>query len=381
MAALSQKVEAGTASRRTRLPSLTGLRFIAAAMVFCLLVIHEHVFASPAAETVYFKIFWLAGAAGVSCFFILSGFVLTWSARQTDTKATFWRRRACKIYPNHLVTFVVALAGLIWVQKATVDGGVTVLNLFLVQSYSPDLEVRASVNSVAWSLSCEALFYFAFPFLISLVKRIRPERLWAWTAGVVALIFLVPVLAGLLPDQEPFPVVGITEWDTYFIYQLPPVRMLDFVFGILLARIVMTGQRLPLSLRGAALLAVVAFAVEPLVPPRFSIVAFMTVPLGLLIAAGAVADTENRPTWLSGRVMVWLGEVSFAFYMWVQLVLTYGHQLLGGGSWDAPAAFGVAASLFAATLLLAWLLFSLVERPVMRRFATPRRRLSTVQPE
>ncbi|MFD3872816.1 acyltransferase [Streptomyces sp. NPDC058623] len=42
----------------------------------------------------------LLGPVGVSLFFVLSGFVLSVSARKTDTAGAFWRRRLMKIYPT-----------------------------------------------------------------------------------------------------------------------------------------------------------------------------------------------------------------------------------------------------------------------------------------
>lgn len=83
--------------------------------------------------------------------------------------------------------------------------------------------------------------------------------------------------------------------------------------------------------------------------------------------------------WLAHPVMVWFGEVSFAFYLWHWLVLIFGAGLLGGRSYDTPTALAVVALLFAITLLLSWLLFRFVERPIMRRFATARPRSRTAQ--
>ncbi len=78
-------------------PSLTGLRFIAAALVFAFHSSLTNFPLSPFAdEDVAHGYEWLfskAGWIGVSFFFILSGFVLTWSSRGGDTLTSFWRRR------------------------------------------------------------------------------------------------------------------------------------------------------------------------------------------------------------------------------------------------------------------------------------------------
>lgn len=358
----------------SRLPSLTGMRFIAAMMVFSLHVVVEGLFAAEAANTTIFKMLALGGGVGVGFFFILSGFVLTWSARPNDTPRRFWRRRFFKIYPSHLLTFVAALFVIMLVTDNVIGVGGALLNLSLLHAFLPQVEIITSVNPVAWSLSCEMFFYLGFPFLVPLIRRIRPERLWTWAAGTVAVIFLVPIAAMALPSQQPYPVLGVTEWETWFIYHFPPVRMLDFVFGILLARIVMTGRRLPLGYRASALLTVVVYALTPLFPPTYGLTALLCVPLGLVIANGAVADCAGRRTGLSSRAWVWLGEVSFAFYLWHRLVLMVGHDLLGAGkAWSTPVALAITALLFAVTLTLSGLSFTVFERPVMRRFGTSRR--------
>lgn len=386
---MPQQVELSKADvARSRLPSLTGMRFIAAAMVFAFhAVLYGGLFASASAQDLLGKVVSGGGWTGVSFFFILSGFVLTWSARSRDTLGRFWRRRVVKIFPNHLVTAVVAYV------LASVVLGVAVpetswLNLLLLQTWVPDLGVIFTGNVVAWSLACELLFYLAFPLLLGLIDRIRPERLWLWAGGVIAAVAAMPALASLFTPAKALsapvvmPIIDMTMWQQWFVALFPPVRMLEFVLGIVLARIVITGRRLPLSLGGAVGFAVAAYALTPLLPGPYRVAATMVLPLGLVIAAGAkldqAAETKldqvGRRSWLSGRTMVWLGEISFAFYMVHQLVLTYGHHLLGATrSWATPAALGVLALLLAGALVAAALLYTLVERPMMRKFANPRR--------
>nr|WP_042185665.1 acyltransferase [Kibdelosporangium sp. MJ126-NF4]CEL16813.1 Acyltransferase 3 [Kibdelosporangium sp. MJ126-NF4] len=368
------ELAAPPATSRPTLPSLTGMRFVAALTVFGLGAVY-YLFAEP--NPAIFVGSWYAASAGVSYFFILSGFILTWSVPADDTTRRFWRRRFFKIYPNHLITFVVAVLIISFMAtEHAVDSWIAIPNLLLVQSFFPGLDVRGSFNGAAWTLSCEALFYFLFPFLLRMIRRIPPNALWWWAGGVAAVIFAVPALSGAIgPVQPPqSPLLGLTEWDSYVVYQFPPLRMLEFVFGIILARVVMTGQRLPLGFGGALALVAAAFAVKPLVPPTFATIAVTVVPLGLLIAAGAAADIEKKRTGLSNRVMVWLGEISFAFYLWHFMVLLLGYHLLILDNGLSTAAIAtVAVGLLGVTIVVSWLQFTLVERPIMRRFARPRR--------
>jgi peptidoglycan/LPS O-acetylase OafA/YrhL len=370
-----------TSATRSRLPSLTGLRFVAAATVFFFhAIVYGGLFASPAAQSDLGSIVRLGGWTGVAFFFILSGFVLTWSVRPTDTVQRFWRRRFFKIFPNHLFTGVVAFVLLVWLSSAVLDYR-TVFNLLLLQAWFPDLATAYSGNNVSWSLSCELFFYLSFPLLLRPISRIRPERLWAWAGGIAAAILLVPTAAMLVPhgqvlsNPQVFPVIELTEWEQWFVSVFPPVRMLEFVFGMILARIVLTGRRLPLGLGGAVALAIAAYALTPFLPGAYRVAATMAVPLGLVIAAAAASDASGREGWLASRPMVWLGDISFAFYMWHWLVISYGHRLLGETErWSTPVALGVLMLLFAAVLLLAAMQYAWFERPIMRRFATPRSR-------
>lgn len=357
----------------SRLPSLTGLRFVAAGMVFFFHAAYENLFADPTAQGVFMGIFSQGGWTGVGFFFILSGFVLTWSSRPTDTNTRFWRRRFFKVYPNHLVTYVIALV-LLLATGAAVDAGDAILNLFLLQSWSPSLATEVSINPVAWSLSVEALFYLSFPFWIKLVRRIPAGRLWAWAIGVMAVVWLVPFAAHLLPSEpKPF-FAPISEWQFWFVYVLPPMRVLDFVLGMLLAQIVLKRKWVNLGILPAMGLVVVGYLLPHVLPWEFRLVATTVVPLALLIAAVAAADVEGKWSPFRSRTMVWLGDISFALYLWHRLTLYYGNQLLGGGSWSTPAAIGVLALLFGATILLSWALFKFVEQPIMKNWASPRRK-------
>lgn len=376
MVDLSNKAEIRPAAGPSRLPTLTGMRWIAAVMVFFFHVMPEGMFSSPEAAKTYGAIFYHGGWAGVGFFFVLSGFVLTWVAQPGERVGSFWRRRLLKIYPNHFVTFVVAYLLVVFVSNVSVEPRTAGANFLLLHAWFPSLDVRISLNDVTWSLSCELLYYLAFPLLYVLVRRIRPERLWVWASGVAGVAMVVVPLVALLLPKEPFiPPLGLSYSQFWFILQFPPVRMLEFLFGMILARFVMTGRKLPFGFGGSVALAVAAYALAPIFPPTFNVVAVMFVPLGLVVAAGAVADVEGRRTWLSGRTMVFLGEISFAFYLWHRLVLMYGHKWLGAGeSWSTPVVFLVMALLFSVALVLAWATYVLVERPVMRRFGRSRRR-------
>ena len=77
------------------------------------------------------------------------------------------------------------------------------------------------------------------------------------------------------------------------------------------------------------------------------------------------------------RPLVWLGEISFAFYMvhvqFVQNVLRWRHR--AGKGWPAHEAALVIPAFLAASVLVAWALYRLVELPMMRRLGPKRPRV------
>jgi peptidoglycan/LPS O-acetylase OafA/YrhL len=361
----------GAAGDGRRLPSLTGMRFIAAFIVFAFHVIYEAPFSNASFAGKYARVFGQGGWTGVAFFFVLSGFVLTWSARPGDPARRFWRRRVAKIVPDYLLTYLAAI-GLLLASGLALGGWRWLPGLFMVESWFPQPDIETSANPVAWSLSCEAFFYLCFPLLLWLIVKIRPERLWFWAIGVAGLVWCVPLIGKvILPGTPVAPwAPSVSTYQFWFVYVFPPTRMLEFVLGMLMARIVATGKwiRFPLPLAWA--LAVFAYAIAPDGPYIYQVVAITVVPIALLIPAAAAADLSGKWSPTKSRLMVWLGTISYAFYLWHRLILIYGHRLLGPGrTWDSAAVIGLAVLAFAVVILVAWLTYRFVEVPLHRRIA------------
>ena len=148
------------------LPSLTSMRFFAALMVA---LFHACVWSSvPLGPFRY-------GFVGVTFFYILSGFVLTWTWRPHDSLRFFYLRRFARVYPLHLLTAMIALAfAALGVRgEGEVSPLTALLNLALLQAWVPDLAVVGALNGPSWSLSNEAFFYAVFPLLVGLLLSAR----------------------------------------------------------------------------------------------------------------------------------------------------------------------------------------------------------------
>lgn len=373
-----------------KLPSLTGLRFFAALLVF---FFHSSLsnspippndpinpFADSGIAHAYEKAFINAGYIGVSFFFVLSGFVLTWSSRPGQTMRAFWRRRMTKIFPNHLTVF---LASLILFAGATITSvGHWLPNALLVHTFFPQPQINLSMNPPSWTLCSELLFYVLFPVLIIPIRKIREKALWGWAAAMVVGALVVPLISMyLVPDTPKSAITPISDMQFWFAYLFPPGRLFEFLLGVMLARIVLAGRWPRKCGIGVSLvLAAAGYAAGYVLPFQLCFVVAMIVPIGALIASVAASDVAGRHTWLRSRTMVWFGEVSFGFYIVQGVAIFYLRSLLDGATYGIPGALLAIVFFFCTSLLGGWLLYQFIEMPAMRHISRSRKAMRAARP-
>src|SRR4051812_5898077 len=231
-----------TAPNIVQLRSLTGLRWLAALLVFAYHVHVIHYYRDGAAGSV---VGWLfgAGVTGVSFFFVLSGFVLAWSVREGDRPQRFWLRRIARIYPVHVVCALAALL-LIRIQTPQVlpKADALLANLFLVHAWILSGRFNQSLDPVSWSLACEMFFYALFPVIFAVLRRLGDRAMWTVAAGSTGVVLVVP-----------FFLSGHT------MHVFPLARLGEFILGMSLACLVRAGQVRGPGFRVALLVTVVGY--------------------------------------------------------------------------------------------------------------------------
>lgn len=294
-----------------RLDSLTGLRWFAAFAVF---LHHAGNFGSTDMAPVL-----RFGTYGVTFFFVLSGFVLTWSSRPEVGTTTFYWNRVSRIYPAAFVAFLLALPVFYsfhpdpsqwWVKP--VDLGILLLSVPLIQAWWNAPTILFSGNPAAWTLTCEFFFYALHPFIIRPLRRMRARAsLWALAALVAA--YLVFGLA-------------VAQWPGSWLAQIPqPIAQLPtFVMGMLLAAAMRDGWQLRIhpAVTYIATGAFIGFLVVTAGNTNWFAIKFaetapqwIAVLCALMIAAVATRDVLRRPSALRRTFWVRLGEWSFCFYL------------------------------------------------------------------
>lgn len=292
-----------------RADSLTALRWFAALGVFCF-----HIAPTLTPVPVLAPLM-RTGYEGVPFFFVLSGFVLTWSARPGDTARQFYVRRFARVWPLLAVTLLPALAIVHFWNHAPFSLSGTVTTLTLTQAWTTNNFYTA--NIVTWTLSCEAFFYLLHPLLVRGLSRLRPRGLLL----VAAAMPVITVLTRVWPGSDHYSFV-----DVRLTYASPLALTPMFVVGMCTALAVKQGWRPRLGVGPILALLALVLALRwrsayqpgliPGLPPTAGYFDAVVVPIfAVLIAAAALHDVERGGGLLNHPVLVRLGEWSFAFYL------------------------------------------------------------------
>lgn len=345
-----------------RLDSLTGLRFFAAWLV----VAHHF---TNLGDLPFVWRYTGFGATGVTFFFVLSGFVLTWSFVPSDTAPRFYWRRFARIVPLHIVTTLIALPVFYTWRDVPYDWTAITLSFLLLHAWVPTATTYFAGNPASWSLSCEVFFYALHPLLVRGALGLKILALGAVTVVILGSIFIV---ARWSPEWFSARVVG------WLLYISPLFRVGEFLLGVALAAALKRGFRVPIGVIPGVLLVALWFHTEYRFSPQYfgtelavltSNLSYVVLPLLYASIIGAVAqlDFDGGRSVLRTKPMVLLGQWSYALYL-VHATIIYflldqfGYQqysVIQNTLW-----FGLVTVL---SIGAAALLYKVIEHPVEQR--------------
>ena len=351
-----------------RLPLLTAVRYPAALVVFVfhLSLPQLGVLPQDSAARTFGWIVSQLGGLGVTFFFILSGFVITWSTRPGDRVTSFWRRRFVKILPLYWIAGITA--------ALVAPSRVSLLPNYLVmgEAWSTDPNMYFGLNPPGWSLCVEALFYLLFPLvaghrlIAKATKRVVMVAAAVSTTAVVVIVAISTQIHSGPVMAHDSTVHSVQYWMTYV---LPVLRLPEFVLGSS-AAIAVRNDWLPRITLGPAIVSLVAFyAASLFLPSLWSQRAVLVLPSLWVITALAQKNAHGQATHFSPTALR-LGEWSFAFYLFHYPAIELVSRLLSTTIIpEARLRFWVVA-IAAAGIATAssWLLYIAVERPLTRAF-------------
>lgn len=218
--------------------------------------------------------------AGLSLFFVLSGYLITGVLQRTPNRRTFYLHRVARLAPALIVTL----------GAVSVFGGST--QILATAFYLGNVPMAAGGSILhdslghTWSLGVEEQFYLVWPWLLALM---RPRWLVAVGLASLALRFVIA--------------------DPYLMYYATFTRLDGLAFGAALA---LTGRRF-----GAGWLGLLALLGSGLVGVG------VIVPALAVDTFASVVIVAAAPMYL--RFLAPLGRISYSLYLYHwPLLLAFG---------------------------------------------------------
>jgi peptidoglycan/LPS O-acetylase OafA/YrhL len=341
----------------SKIPGLDGIRAIAISLV---VVYHLHFRAIRSWEE-------SLGRSGVTLFFVLSGFLITWLLLKESGRTgsvslwNFYVRRCLRIFPG-FYCFWIIYVGLALLARKHVSWGNCVAALFYVNNYYWALRGGGEGGMLlTWSLAVEEQFYIVWP---SIFKRYRAQlnKMSLVLAALCGMVLLHRIL-----------LVHVWHAPPVYLYAAFDARMDSLAAGCLLAISIRTGKAkrfvhlvcahwslpaltfallglsmaVPSLVRGSSYWNVEGFTVESAL-------------CAALIVQMVVFGSRLPWKWINWRWVRFVGTVSYSWYLYNAIGPdAVNHSFLSHTWLRAPA--GLVAG-----LLLASASYFIVERPFLK---------------
>lgn len=266
------------------------------------------------------------GFLGVDIFFVLSGFLITAqiAKRQENddfSYVDFYIRRARRLLPTLcLVILVTLLAGVVLLSpqhlenasQSAIYSTVSLANIhfWLTAGYF-DISSNYKPFLHFWSLSVEEQFYLIWPLIIIISAKIFGLK---FRLGFIVLITIISFIA--------FSTMSVTSANAAFY--LTPFRIWEFGVGGILALItvgIRQGGVLSLGATCVGLLLMIGSFLVSADMGSFQYPYLMAVTGAALVISAPLNPISKLV--LANPVSVYLGRISYSFYLWHWPVIIY----------------------------------------------------------
>lgn len=310
---------------------IDGIRGIAILMVVACHLIYENRTANPLV-TFFYKIV-ASGTNGVTIFFVLSGFLISWpfwknKARNSSNvfpRGYAWRR-FYKIYPALAISLLLLTPVYVWFSGDHTYYSTAAKYLAGIPLFH---SVRGNLNPVMWSLIVEVQFYLMLPVIFFSLSRVSfRSSLW-----IIFLSFALIPLAFRIHHH-----VHGMEFSLHPMIELRFPSMFDaFAPGILMAGLVASSS-LPKQAASwgkwgellliVSLLFTAFLKMEPRSGVSFALRELSSV--GFKLSAFLLLAYISDPARLGARILAWsplrwFGIISYEWYLF--------HQAIYGWIW------------------------------------------------
>jgi len=330
-------------SAKVFFPSLNGLRFIAAFVV----ILHhlEQIKLFYGIPSLFYRVrfFKVVGELGVTLFFVLSGFLITYlllaekDQFKTIDVGKFYIRRVLRIWPLYYLIITLGLFVLphigffsipVYTDQVHYKFGIKVLLYYLLlPNVVNNLYAYMPYIAQSWSIGIEEQFYYVWPWVIKFTKN-HLRALLIILFGLIIITNGLSLIADHSVDLSQassktkaislaykifsFLRIGcmaIGGIGAYYLYHLR-MNLLRFIFS--------TSMQVFSSV---TVVTMIAFGVEvPFVNHEFYSLFFIVIILNLAANPKCLVSLENP-------VLDYLGKISYSLYMWHSVALILALQV------------------------------------------------------
>ncbi len=377
-----------------------GIRAIA-----CLMVIFHHIFkrlydggqALPINEIQFFsKTF----SAGVSAFFVLSGFLLSypfWNAYLDDKKLPSLRlyalKRAARIVPGYYVSLTFCfLMSLLLLPDAINSFGRYLSGLTFTSAFSWKTLFPSEFNGPLWSVGFEVICYFLLPFamigLFSISKKRHAFKGIFYWIGILSIILIINQFIQLFGQTDSvnkgwdFGLIGGAKvwWPNYN----PIGFFAQYTFGVLAAvfTILISKSKFNFSsvwfdfaaITTLSLLIILLWKMRHESPFAFSFQSqpfyFPLFPIGISILLCVLPHSKFMGDLFDNNFLKFTALLSFGLYIWHNVVLEFIKQFwypqyYHGGMKDLVSWFMISTLAIIFSYLIAGLSWKFIEKPIV----------------
>jgi peptidoglycan/LPS O-acetylase OafA/YrhL len=299
------------------LPALDGIRALA---VFVVILYHSGVVPH------------VPGDLGVTAFFVLSGFLITWLLDKEYDRTLrvslkeFYIRRTLRIFPAYYVFIVLSLGADAVLGHVWSKGLIASAFSYTVNYYNAFLGHPHTTVAHAWSLAVEEQFYLLWPIAFLALRRKAGSGV-RQQAIVSAILFVVIWRSALFLWAHVSPSYVYNAFDT---------RADALAVGcfMALARDGKAYQRFERLVRSSAWLPLITLALvwfsREYGTDAYQYTVGLTVDallLGVFIVQMLGLSESRGWNWLNSRPIRWLGLISYPCYLWHSWGLDVGWHM------------------------------------------------------
>jgi len=317
---------------KSRVASLDGLRALSIAMV---LFNHAQLSCDfPGGTPQWFG--WLFnGQLGVRIFFVISGFIITLlilreeNNRGSFSLKNFYFRRILRILPVYYLFLFTVMIISRFVDLRLNPNEMTAALTFTTGWWKNGTWILGHT----WSLSVEEQFYLLWPFVLYFVTSPRKRMIAACCAVAIMPLMRVLVYKSSLEEQRGFIFIGAGDSILYgcilamllFYYGAEVKKYFTSYVGVL--RIVLIfliwGST---ALQSQAMLGVLTVPLSNTVE---------SIAISWLIAS-FIFNPDPGHKILNSRILVFIGTISYSWYLWQQLFLFECERYFSSESFRFP---------------------------------------------